>query len=581
MKKIYTTLVLLTAIYTSGAAQTDLRSTSASPNNPVVFSSRTMTTCGYQQTGNAFENGRISTCGASLSAYNGACADDILVPAGSCWNVTKVKFHQFCTAAPVSANITFMNDAGSMPGSIANGGTAQAISVPFTAVAIGSNFGLTIYELTCTLPSTITLCAGASPVTYWLSCQVDDGGNSTYWEFQTVNPQNIPGGFFSTPAMGPWSAYPTDDFVFSLNLFDISASQSLVICNGGSVTVGSSVYSTSGTYTNTLTAFGGCDSVLTTNLTVLAPVTGSQTLTGCTGYSVTVGTSTYNTTGTYTTTLTGAAANGCDSIVTTNLTINSPATSTQTLTGCTGYSVTVGTSTYNTTGTYTTTLTGAAANGCDSIVTTNLTINSPATGTQTLTGCTGYSVTVGTSTYNTTGTYTTTLAGAAANGCDSIVTTNLTINTVDNTTSTSALTITANASGAAYTWLDCSTNSVIPGETNQSFTATSNGNYAVQVTENGCVDTSACVAIMSVGINEQADASVSVYPNPTNGAVTVNTGMNGSFSYTVYTVEGKVVTQQQNVNGIITIDLNNEVKGVYFLRIEGQDTANAYKIIKL
>ena len=204
-------------------------------------------------------------------------------------------------------------------------------------------------------------------------------------------------------------------------LAPITGSQTLSVCDGQSVTVGTNTYNTSGTYTDVLMAANGCDSTVTTNLTVLAPITGSQTLSVCDGQSVTVGTNTYNTSGTYTDVL--MAANGCDSTVTTNLTVMAPITGSQTLTVCDGQSVTVGTNTYNTTGTYTDVL--MAANGCDSTVTTNLTVMAPITGSQTLTVCDGQSVTVGTNTYNTSGTYTDVLM--AANGCDSTVTTNLTV----------------------------------------------------------------------------------------------------------------------------------------------------------
>jgi hypothetical protein len=66
---------------------------------------------------------------------------------------------------------------------------------------------------------------------------------------------------------------------------------------------------------------------------------------------------------------------------------------------------------------------------------------------------------------------------------------------VDVTTTTTDFTIEANAVGLTYQWVDCDDNfAVIANETNQSFTATVNGNYAVIVTDGACSDTSACVA---------------------------------------------------------------------------------------
>jgi gliding motility-associated-like protein len=67
-------------------------------------------------------------------------------------------------------------------------------------------------------------------------------------------------------------------------------------------------------------------------------------------------------------------AGGCDSIVTLNLTINTASGSQQELFSCGPYTTEEGT-VYTTSTVFTTTLT--AANGCDSVITTNLTVYNP------------------------------------------------------------------------------------------------------------------------------------------------------------------------------------------------------------
>ena len=111
-------------------------------------------------------------------------------------------------------------------------------------------------------------------------------------------------------------------------------------------------------------------------------------------------------------------------------------------------------------------------------------------------------------------------------GCDSIITIDLTIINVDTSVTQNQATLTANATGALYQWLDCNNgNSLLAGETNQSFTATQNGSYAVEVTQNSCVDTSACYAVTTVGILENTfNHEIIVYPNPTYGIVKVDLG---------------------------------------------------------
>ena len=114
--------------------------------------------------------------------------------------------------------------------------------------------------------------------------------------------------------------------------------------------------------------------------------------------------------------------------------------------------------------------------------------------------CDSYTSPCGNYTWTTTGNYLDTIANMA--GCDSVLTIDLTINSVDNSvTQLDDITLESNTSNATYQWVDCEDGyAAIVGETNQDFVAGSNGNYAVIVTENGCSDTSACYVINQVGI---------------------------------------------------------------------------------
>lgn len=204
----------------------------------------------------------------------------------------------------------------------------------------------------------------------------------------------------------------------------ITGSQAFTICDGSSITVGTSSHNTTGNFTDVLTAFDGCDSTVTTNLVVLPAIISAQSFTLCAGGSISVGTSTYSSTGVYSDLF--LAYNGCDSIVTTNLTVSPAISSSQSFTLCAGSSISVGVSTYNSSGIYTDIIT--AANGCDSVVTTNLVVLPVISGAQTLNICSGLSLIVGASTYTASGVYSDVLT--ASNGCDSTVTTNLTVNQV-------------------------------------------------------------------------------------------------------------------------------------------------------
>jgi hypothetical protein len=202
---------------------------------------------------------------------------------------------------------------------------------------------------------------------------------------------------------------------------NISITNTLSICAGDSIEVGTNAYYSTGIYTDIFTAANGCDSTITTNLTVLPTSTNSQNIIICDGDSYSIGGNNYTLPGFYADTL--IAGNGCDSMVFTNIAVLPNSTHNQTFSICDGDSVVVGGNIYNTTGTYIDTF--QAANGCDSTITTNLIVLPHSSYSQSIAICTGESYSIGNNIYFTPGTYSDTLT--ATNGCDSVVTTILTI----------------------------------------------------------------------------------------------------------------------------------------------------------
>ncbi len=197
---------------------------------------------------------------------------------------------------------------------------------------------------------------------------------------------------------------------------------SSTICQGDSVTVGSSVYKTTGVFTTHLQTSLACDSAVILNLTVNPTKTTNISSTICQGDSVTVGSSVYKTTGVFTTHLQTSLA--CDSAVILNLTVNPTKTTNISSTICQGDSVTVGSSVFKITGVFTTHLQTSLA--CDSAVTLNLTVNPTMTTNISRTICQGDSVTVGSTVFKITGVFTTHLQTSLA--CDSAVILKLTVN---------------------------------------------------------------------------------------------------------------------------------------------------------
>ena len=169
-------------------------------------------------------------------------------------------------------------------------------------------------------------------------------------------------------------------------------------------------------------------------------------------------------------------------------------------------------------------------------------------------------------------------------GCDSVINLDLTINNVsDVSTSIAGFTIEANNSSASYAWLDCDNNyAVIPGETNQSYTPSDEGNYAVQLTENGCIDTSACTSNSSTGIiQSNFGKGLVVYPNPSKGNFSIDLGNSyETVAISISDINGRIIsskdyTQEQFIN--LTID---EAIGLYFLTIHSRDKKAVIQLIK-
>ena len=111
---------------------------------------------------------------------------------------------------------------------------------------------------------------------------------------------------------------------------------------------------------------------------------------------------------------------------------------------------------------------------------------------------------------------------------------------LDLSVSLTGATLTANASGATYQWMDCNSLAPVTGATSQNFSPSADGDYAVIVTQGGCKDTSTCYTVVGVGINESEQNNFSVYPNPTNSTLTIN-GAEKILLINIYSASGTFV----------------------------------------
>jgi hypothetical protein len=212
-----------------------------------------------------------------------------------------------------------------------------------------------------------------------------------------------------------------------------------------------------------------------------------------------------------------------------------------------------------------------AAQGCDSLVTLDVLVKKSSSSVVDETQCGSYFWPLSNQSYTQSGNYTAIIPNTA--GCDSTITLNLTINSVDNGVNASGSTITSTATGTQYQWLDCNNNfSPINGETSASFTATANGSYAVLVTNSttGCSDTSDCIVLNGVGISEQQQEALYVFPNPGSGMFTLKTNewLIGR-GFMITDTRGRVLFKETIVKSEQNVDLYSVESGVYFLSVNG------------
>ncbi len=176
-----------------------------------------------------------------------------------------------------------------------------------------------------------------------------------------------------------------------------------------------------------------------------------------------------------------------------------------------------------------------------------------------------------------------TLLGANAQGCDSIVRINLTLNTISATATVYEGQLYGEAIpmlGTSFLWYNCDTEQPIFSQTNPTYTPNTSGNYAVIATNNNCSDTSSCVAFStSVGVEDLKSDHIKfqIYPNPTTAVLTIEVDESVE-SIEVADILGRVIIAEKNPSTLnpqrSIADLSN---GTYFIHLRTTNGKTAVK----
>ena len=383
----------------------------------------------------------------------------------------------------------------------------------------------------CDGSATITLTCGNPLYSYIWS-----NGSQTVKDSNSTNTiSNLCPGIYIVKALS--DCYDTITATFTIIGLNPPAPINLNVsaCDGSTYTLPDSSTTTfSGVYIHTFQTPSGCDSTIITTLNFVNQIVVSKTVNLCSGKTYTLpGGAIVDTAGVFINMV--PAPGGCDSVITTTIIILPTSASTQSSIICAGKKFTLPNGSFaDTSETYTNILT--AANGCDSIVTTNLTVTPALMSIQTPSICAGNSfILPGGTSVNITGTYVNTIPNFQ--GCDSIITTILTVNNLpifvsgpslvlNCTTTSGKLFVSSSTSTVTYSWAGPG---IVSGGNTDSVTANTTGTYTVTITDTltGCINTATNI----VTTTGQAP-SVSVLPlilpcNINTGIISANSTTSG------------------------------------------------------
>lgn len=124
--------------------------------------------------------------------------------------------------------------------------------------------------------------------------------------------------------------------------------------------------------------------------------------------------------------------------------------------------------------------------------------------------------------------------------------------------------------------------SVLNGETDTLHIAQNNGNYFVEVTDSfGCKNVSDTVNITVIGVGSLSKNVANVYPNPTNGNLTIEINQQEIIGVVVVNQLGEEVLLKELLPSIkkFKLNLNHLAEGVYYLKLMTKNKSYTSKLL--
>lgn len=212
--------------------------------------------------------------------------------------------------------------------------------------------------------------------------------------------------------------------------------------------------------------------------------------------------------------------------------------------------------------------------GCDSLVTVDLTIHFSQISEVALS--TTSTIEYNGILYTEPGVFTQNTVTSA--GCDSTIYVGITIFNNGFNVSVEGDDLISDVMGQSYQWVDCNNNNQpIPGATEQGFSPTQSGSYAVIVIGNQGSAQSECVTFVVASLNEQEFVSTAIYPNPCRETLFI-AGLTGTARFELHDLTGKLLIS----GSIMTeqMDVSTLSAGTYLLSLFDAHGKRVHKLIK-
>lgn len=123
-------------------------------------------------------------------------------------------------------------------------------------------------------------------------------------------------------------------------------------------------------------------------------------------------------------------------------------------------------------------------------------------------------------------------------------------------------------SSVHFQWLDCFNGmSALPNDTNQVFYA-GVGSYAVEITKNQCIDTSACINLITLSTETiETLNEINIFPNPATEYLRISSDQLNKISIRLYNAEGKLILTTNEQTVPFNCDVSALTEGIYFMEV--------------